>query len=101
LAEQTDHEMEAQLKETLSSLRQVDKETGEAKENRTPMVGALLNSQSAWLKYRNAQCEMISSQWSGGTGMGEIASTCLIELNRQRIEELEKLSTLELIPPWP
>ena len=100
LAQQTDREMAAQWQFTLRTLRQRDKQNRREKANKPDLASSLLNSQRAWIRYRNAHCEVVSNQWAGGTGFGEIASRCEIQLNRQRTSDLKRLAEGNLNPPY-
>jgi uncharacterized protein YecT (DUF1311 family) len=65
------------------------------------MVADLLASQRAWLRYREAQCAMISDQAAGGTGFGEMDSLCRVDLNRRRTADLKRRAEGFLAPPFP
>ena len=51
----------------------------------------LLESQRAWLKYRDAQCEAAAYDNRGGSIWPLINSGCLASLTRQRTQELKEL----------
>lgn len=50
----------------------------------------LIESQEAWLKYRETQCRWIASGFEGGSMQPIVGLSCQIELNRQRIEQLSR-----------
>ena len=52
-------------------------------------VPALETAQSAWLSYRDAQCEYAGALFGGGSGTGIEIQSCRIELTRARIKALE------------
>ena len=97
-AEKTDYEMAAQWKVTLAAVEREDAESRQEHANKPDMARGHLASQRAWLRYRDAQCGMVSDQWAGGTGYGESGSRCSIELNVQRTSELKRRATGDLIP---
>jgi len=51
----------------------------------------LLDGQRAWIKYRDAQCEMAAFDNRGGSIWPLINSMCLAELTRKRTAELADL----------
>jgi uncharacterized protein YecT (DUF1311 family) len=51
----------------------------------------LLDGQRAWLKYRDAQCELAAFDNRGGSIWPLINSGCLASLTRQRTKELTDL----------
>lgn len=55
---------------------------------RAAAVPALAAAQSAWLAYRDAQCEAVGASYGGGSGTGIAIASCRIELTRDRIETL-------------
>jgi uncharacterized protein YecT (DUF1311 family) len=55
----------------------------------------LLDGQRAWLKYRDAQCELAAFDSRGGSIWPLINSGCLASLTRQRTKELADLLTGE------
>ena len=55
----------------------------------------LLESQRAWLKFRDAQCELISDQNRGGSIVPLVHGKCLTSLTRERTEALANFAK-----PW-
>ena len=51
----------------------------------------LLDGQRAWLKYRDAQCQLAALDSRGGSIWLLINSGCLASLTRQRVKELSEL----------
>jgi uncharacterized protein YecT (DUF1311 family) len=49
---------------------------------------ALLSAQRAWLKYRDAACDVHASPYEGGSLQPLIYSTCMSELTTQRTQML-------------
>ena len=85
-----DAEMVRQWRVTLAALRKEDAENTRERANKPSMVAGLLESQRAWLRYRDAECSMVSEQAAGGTGYGELGSECSITLTRHRTEVLKR-----------
>jgi uncharacterized protein YecT (DUF1311 family) len=101
LAQETDREMAAQWVSTLKALRRRNDEIRRERLNLPDMVQGLLESQRAWLRYREAQCRMISDQYAGGTGQGDLDNRCRIQLNRQRTLDLKLRAASNLLPKAP
>jgi uncharacterized protein YecT (DUF1311 family) len=101
LADQTDREMAAHWRLALNKAKREDVIARRENANRPMMVADLLASQRAWLRYREAQCAMISDQAAGGTGFGEMDSRCRIDLNRRRTADLKRRAEGFLAPPFP
>ncbi|WP_271949559.1 lysozyme inhibitor LprI family protein [Ruegeria faecimaris] len=55
---------------------------------RTSAAPAMEAAQSAWVGYRDAQCEAVGASFGGGSGTGIGITSCRIELGRLRIDEL-------------
>lgn len=90
---QADAEMVRQWRVTFAALRKDDAENRRDRANKPDLAASLLASQRAWLRYRNAQCNMVSDQAAGGTGYGELGSECFITLTYQRTEILKRRTT--------
>ena len=50
----------------------------------------LIKAQKCWIKFRDSHCEFESLQYEGGSIQPLIYSTCLEELTKKRIAELNK-----------
>src|ERR1051326_3709658 len=46
-------------------------------------------AQTAWLKYRDANCEFVADQYRGGTMRPMIAAICLADVTNARVNELK------------
>ena len=49
----------------------------------------LKNAQLAWLKYRDANCDVVADQYKGGTMRPMIAAICLADVTNNRTIELK------------
>jgi uncharacterized protein YecT (DUF1311 family) len=96
---QTDREMSAQWKLTVAAVRREDEQNRREKLNQPDLAAGLLASQRAWLRYREAHCTMVSEQFAGGTGQGEVYNLCRIHLNRERTVDLKRRAAGYLYPP--
>lgn len=50
-----------------------------------------LDSQRAWLKFRDAQCTIEGGQYAGGTAEPMARTTCLARLTKQRTAQLKEM----------
>jgi len=48
----------------------------------------LKEAQTAWLKYRDANCEFVGGQYKGGTMRPMVHAMCLADMTRSRTSEL-------------
>jgi len=55
---------------------------------------ALLNSQRAWLAYRDANCRVFSYEYRGGSAQGLSNRVCLTRVTRARTAELRLLQSV-------
>ncbi|GAA6161787.1 hypothetical protein NBRC116589_39610 [Ruegeria sp. HU-ET01832] len=67
----------------MQSAKELDDVTG-----RVVAVPALDSAQTAWLAYRDAQCEAVGASFGGGSGTGIGITACRVELGRARVDEL-------------
>ncbi len=49
---------------------------------------ALEAAQSAWVAFRDAQCEAVGASFGGGSGTGVAITACRVDLGRARVDEL-------------
>jgi uncharacterized protein YecT (DUF1311 family) len=49
----------------------------------------LKNAETAWLKYRDANCEFVADQYKGGSIRPMIAAICLADVTNNRTAELK------------
>jgi uncharacterized protein YecT (DUF1311 family) len=50
----------------------------------------LKEAQTAWLKYRDSNCEFVADQYKGGSIRPTIHGLCLAEMTRNRTSELKQ-----------
>ena len=58
--------------------------------DRPDVSEALRDMQRAWISYRDARCDYIGTQWSGGTGMGPAIIGCMMEATAEQTLLLEQ-----------
>lgn len=88
--EEADREMNAQWKITLAAMRESDRGTGEDGFG-PPSAQLLLESQRAWLAYRDAQCVVQGQYARGGSMQPMLESNCKEMLTAERTETLRRL----------
>ncbi|AFZ23768.1 hypothetical protein Cylst_1484 [Cylindrospermum stagnale PCC 7417] len=50
----------------------------------------LITAQQAWLKFRDRNCEFVSSEYEGGTLAPSIYAGCLEQVTKQRTQQLQE-----------
>ena len=94
--EQADEELNRQWKITAAVMKQRDADYGDAFDDGRPgYFHTLLDSQRAWLQYRDRQCANEGYQFRGGTMEPLLVGTCKTRLTRLRSEELHELESVE------
>lgn len=58
--------------------------------DRPELSEALRDMQRAWISYRDARCDYIGTQWSGGTGMGPAILGCMMATTAEQTLLLEQ-----------
>ena len=51
----------------------------------------LLETQRAWIKYKETHCKLVATAYEGGSIQPLISATCLTSITEARIKELEDL----------
>lgn len=67
----------------VEAAKELDDVTG-----RVEAVPALEASQSAWVAFRDAQCDAVGASYGGGSGTGIAITSCRVDLGRARVDEL-------------
>lgn len=83
--ERADADLNREYREHVSRARAADAEPGRTGPGRHQ---ALLESQRAWLRYRDTECERMTLQYWGGSIAPLIHATCRTDLTRARIAQL-------------
>jgi uncharacterized protein YecT (DUF1311 family) len=84
-----DAALNAQWKKTAAVMKTRDEQDYD--DGRPSFSAALLESQRAWLKYRDAQCQISAYEMRGGSAESMLISGCQARLTRERTEELKVL----------
>lgn len=62
----------------------------EAMDYAPSQADALKEMQRAWIPYRDAKCEFVATEWTGGTGAGPATIWCLMEETARQALYLEQ-----------
>ena len=87
---QADAAMTAQWKRTYADMRQRDGEDG-SRGGGFGYAAALLESQRAWLKFRDTQCVIEGGQYAGGSAQGITIAGCRTGLTQARTKQLKTM----------
>lgn len=87
---QADAAMTRQWRVTLTFMRGLDARE-KSRGGGFGYAGALLESQRAWLKFRNAQCVIEGGQFAGGSASPMERTRCASRLTTQRQSQLREL----------
>ena len=85
-----DAAMTAQWKRTLAYMKGRDAQDT-SRGGGFGYAAALLESQRAWLKFRDTQCVIEGGQYAGGSAQSMAIGTCRTTLTRARTTELKSL----------
>jgi len=96
-----DAQLNAAYRTVMARMKQLDRGTRPADLPPAERAGpsytqALLNSQRAWLAYRDANCRAFSYEYRGGSAQGLSNRVCLTRVTRARTTELRLLQTVFL-----
>lgn len=89
---EADDALNAQWDIAAAKMRSMDKERYASEDGRPGYFDALLESQGAWLTYRDAHCVNEGYLARGGTMEPMLRNFCLAELTRERTEQLRQLA---------
>lgn len=73
-----------------SAVKDLDNDTREFSPDQANAEDNLLKAQRAWINYRDGHCDTIGAQFTGGTIQPLVINTCLEDLTRTRIKELNE-----------
>jgi len=84
----TDKQLNLLYKKRMAQLEAHEKEVpGEFK----PIIQKLKFAQTAWLKFRDADCDYEAFQYEGGSIQPLIESSCMEAKTKQRIEDIKQM----------
>ena len=79
-----DADLNATWKDAAANAKVIDADAG------TSQFAELLASQRAWLAYRDAQCELETNRYLGGSILPLVRANCLTSMTEKRTAELNK-----------
>ena len=85
-----DAAMAAQWKRTYAYMKGRDAQDG-SRGGGFGYAAALLESQRAWLKFRDTQCAIAGGEFAGGSAQGMAIGRCKTSLTRERTAQLRAL----------
>lgn len=91
-AERADAEMNRTWERVYAQMQQTDRSTPAAERPSPGFAPALLASQRAWLKYRDAECRIESYEWAGGSMQPFTYNQCLGKLTADRTRQLQAMA---------
>ncbi|WP_277970087.1 lysozyme inhibitor LprI family protein [Sphingomonas echinoides] len=87
---QADAGMTAQWKRTYAYMKRRDAQDT-SRGGGFGYAGALLESQRAWLKFRDTQCVIEGGQYAGGSAQGMTMAACRTSMTRARTAQLKSM----------
>lgn len=87
---QADAAMTAQWKRTYAYMKRRDAQDG-SRGGGFGFAATLLESQRAWLKFRDTQCVIEGGQYAGGSAQGMTIAGCRTNLTRARTAQLKSM----------
>lgn len=86
-----DAALNAQWKLTTADMKARDARDGEPEDGRPGHFATLLAGQRAWLKFRDAHCDLEGYLFRGGSMEPLLVATCRTELTEARTKQLKDL----------
>ncbi|SIN94298.1 lysozyme inhibitor LprI family protein [Vannielia litorea] len=81
-----DARLNQHYREAIARAKGFDVEMATAQNGHLSAEETLRDMQRAWIVFRDAKCDYVRSQWSGGTGQGPAMLSCLMqETGRQAL----------------
>jgi uncharacterized protein YecT (DUF1311 family) len=90
-----DAALNVQWKKTAAEMKRRDADQGKPTDGRPGNHTALLAAQRAWLKFRDAHCDLEGYPFRGGSMEPLLVSTCRTALTQARTKQLEDLVEVE------
>ena len=85
--DRADAELNSRWREAVRDAREMDAQPGRPG---LSQYDALLASQRAWLRFRDAECARMALHYWGGSIVPLIRASCMTQLTRQRILQLRE-----------
>ncbi|MBS8226553.1 DUF1311 domain-containing protein [Vannielia litorea] len=81
-----DTRLNQHYKEAMARAKAFDVDMATRENGLLSAADSLRDMQRAWIAFRDAKCDFVRSQWSGGTGQGPAMLSCLMqETGRQAL----------------
>ena len=81
-----DGRLNAHYSQAMAQAKDFDADMATAENGLLSAEETLRGMQRAWIAFRDAKCDYVRSQWSGGTGQGPAMLSCLmVETGRQAL----------------
>ncbi|WP_252943246.1 lysozyme inhibitor LprI family protein [Oceanicola sp. 502str15] len=81
-----DGRLNAHYREAMARAKAFDADMATAENGLLSTADTLRDMQRAWIAFRDAKCDFIRAQWTGGTGQGPAMLSCLMdETGRQAL----------------
>jgi uncharacterized protein YecT (DUF1311 family) len=93
VSERADAEMNQVWKQVYAQMQRSDREEPATTRSDLGFAPALLASQRAWLKYRDAECQIESYEWRGGSMQSFTYNQCTTALTQERTRQLRAIIT--------
>jgi uncharacterized protein YecT (DUF1311 family) len=89
-----DLDMKAMLYIAGETMKSHDRQINRKADKRLSHYDALMESQRAWLRFRDAQCIAVGFSARGGSMEGILVAACKREFTKKRIDEISELNSL-------
>jgi uncharacterized protein YecT (DUF1311 family) len=93
VSERADAEMNRVWKQVYAQMKRSDREEPTPTRSDQGFAPALLASQRAWLTYRDAECQIESYEWRGGSMQPFTYNQCTTALTQERTRQLRAIIT--------
>jgi uncharacterized protein YecT (DUF1311 family) len=90
-----DAALNVQWKVTSAQMKRRDADQGKPDDGRPGNYAALLAAQRAWLRFRDAHCDLEGYQFRGGSMEPLLVATCRTALTEARTKQLRELVDVE------
>lgn len=90
--QRADAALNQQWRATLAVMQAADRGVDRSYDKRPGYVAALLESQRAWLKFRDTECVVEGYLMRGGSAEPMVVAGCKAELTKERVKQLRSLA---------
>jgi uncharacterized protein YecT (DUF1311 family) len=93
VSDRADAEMNRVWKQVYAQMQRSDRDEPSTARSDLGFAPALLASQRAWLTYRDAECQIESYEWKGGSMQPFTYNQCMTSLTQERTRQLRAIIT--------